>query len=327
MYISGHKYILRKVLKLVDVTYKSNLKQGIFYIDLPCGKYKVVNENHVIMNKKRVCKIHHLYKIMSEKSYFKEIFQSHRGMLAYLHSMTYDPHLTVQQIRDKIITQIMAFAYLASSTYNNENGDAFWIGCILHVVMDSYSQSHTIRLEHKQMKRPSYGTSSDKEQVFIEDSIFPYIKATTSKDLIAKLIRKKPSMKTYLLKKKKYVFRSYKRYIFYNQLKTIIAKRFKFEAIKHTDRKPYDISNFQYYSSQSVLYHAKYDLISKLKKYPIMYDRLIQDCVTILKLYNKYLSTKKRSVFIHALYNYIMNNTFRICQDDLLERTGTIYTS
>jgi len=329
MYISGHKHVLREVLQHMPVPYKSNLKKGLMYIDLPCGKYKFISKNHVVMNKKRVCKIYHLYKILSETNGFKEIFQSHRGMLAYLHSMTYDQHQTVKHIRDKIVTHILVFAYLAASTYNNEKGDAFWIGCILHIVMDSYSQSHTIRLLHKPTKIPSYIplSPSDKAKIYLEEKVFPLITATTSKELIHKLIKLKPSMKSYVAYKKKHIFRAYKRYVFHTRLQKLISKRYTLPEIKHDTHQSYDIVNFQYYKTQSVLYHAKYDQLSKLKKYPEMYDRMIQDCISIVKMYDRYLSNHNRSYFIHSLHQYVLNNTFKISEENLKHRTGLQYIS
>ena len=101
MFISGHINILKEILKnnkyeKINKYYKK-LKNGIIYIDLPCGKYKKINNNFYLY-KKNVCYSYKLYKLLNKRYGYSNIYQNHRGFFSHLHSMTTDPSNNVEKI-------------------------------------------------------------------------------------------------------------------------------------------------------------------------------------------------------------------------------------
>ncbi len=368
MYINGHETILDEVLESVNMYFDSNfindninyhkLKKGMIYPDLPCGKYKLVNINDnvfSIMKKKTVCNITRLHKIMSHLDNLKEIFHSHRGVNAFLHSMSYNPVLTADNIKNTILNHIAS--YLLLSIYDKKyylddivepSPSIFWIGIILHIITDSYSQSHTIRLE-----KPTKTIKIEKQK------LDPYIKfrmllwetifkqATESREniidnstdlqntLLAKFT-KNSIQYNYIKRKKDRLFKAYKMFLFDVQTqntvnKFINIKKYILPSIQYNE---YDIINFQYYNNQTSAYHKKRDFIYHVKKFPNLYERMINECKMVILLYKdciekiKKYPTKHQTIsklFIKNVIVYLNNNTFRMTRQNLKNKTGVIY--
>lgn len=103
---------------------------------------------------------------MKKNNGITQIVQSHRGRQAIGHSMTYDPDVTMIDVRQKMLRRL-EIMYLLALTDNsldekcdfkncsvcnnndtfciNKQPNIFWLGQIIHCIQDSYSRSHTLR--------------------------------------------------------------------------------------------------------------------------------------------------------------------------------------
>lgn len=376
MYINGHEAILDEVLKLINInepyfdynfsddklTYHK-LRKGMIYPDLPCGKYELIksdNDVFSIMKKKSVCNITKLHKIMGHLDNLKEIFHSHRGINAFLHSMSYNPSLKAKNIRNTIITHISAYALLSIYDKNYYLGNKiepspsiFWIGIILHIITDSYSQSHTIRLEKPTITIKTERKPLDpyvKFRMLLWQTIFNqtnFKKHVDNEDDLQKILLEKFQKNTiqydYIKRKKERLFKAYKMFLFDTQTRNVV-KKFVNIDINDTSSdassdasskyQRYDIINFQYYNNQSSAYHKKRDFLYHVKKFPGLYDRMIDECITVLLLYKECLQNIKKNpdkhqsisrTFIKKISFYLITHTFRMTKQHLNNKTGVIY--
>lgn len=371
MYINGHTSILDEVIDLLDnqniyfdntirddkVKY-SKLRKGMIYPDLPCGKYELINDKNdifSIMKKKTVCSITRLHKIMGHLDNLKEIFHSHRGINAFLHSMSYNPKLKASNIRDTILSNIMAYAMLSiyDKDYYKDNiiepsPSIFWIGIILHIITDSYSQSHTIRLEKTTTDVKTERLSWDpyvKFRMLLWELIFKYANdskkhiidnETDLQEVLLKKFQKNSIEYNYIKRKKQRLFKAYKMFLFNIQTQNIVKNFVKINPNDDisTSYHKYDIINFQYYNNQPSSYHKKRDLIYHVKKFPDLYEKMLNECKTVLLLYKECLQQIKNNPskhqviskkFIKKLIKYLSSNTFRMTKQHLNNKTGTIY--
>jgi len=159
---------------LKDFNYisKSLLINGLHYPDVPCNDIVYTNNNQIKYLNYNTCKIpiSLIYLFNESGNGLKQIVQSHRGRQAIGHSMTFDPNITVFDIRQKILRRLEILYMLAlndnsllnechnkecvnkcyeSKSHNYDCIEAkpniFWLGQILHCVQDSYSRVHTLR--------------------------------------------------------------------------------------------------------------------------------------------------------------------------------------
>ena len=151
---------------------KSLLNNGLHYPDVPCNDIVYTNNNQIKYLNYNACKIPFslIYLFFESGNALKQIVQSHRGRQAIGHSMTFDPNITVFDIRQKILRRLEILYMLAlndnsllnecknkecvnkcyeSMLYNYDciepKPNIFWLGQILHCVQDSYSRVHTLR--------------------------------------------------------------------------------------------------------------------------------------------------------------------------------------
>ena len=185
MLITGHKSILEDALdKLkVDGTYDAfltllagvvpnpnpnhnptphtdhvtitQLKKGLSYPDLPCGRFDIKNDK-VIMTDASLCAMHRLALDIRKKQGFERdsltfAYTSHKGRFSTLHAMTFNPHITVRALLEIILDQAVVFAmlsvhdHISESTRTSPRPNAFWLGHLLHLVQDAYSPAHVVR--------------------------------------------------------------------------------------------------------------------------------------------------------------------------------------
>ncbi len=368
MYITGHESILDDTLESIMGTYFDQsildnnvnyhkLKKGMIYPDLPCGKYELIKTTKdvfSIMKKKTVCNITRLHKIMGQLDNLKEIFQSHRGIYAFLHSMSYSSVLTSKQIRDTILSHIAAYSLLSiyDKQYYSENNQPspsiFWIGIILHIISDSYSQSHTIRLIKKtkivkEEKKPldpyvkfrmklwetifKQANDSKKHTIDNEDEL---------QEALLKQFKQGSIEYTYISRKKSRLFKAYKMFLFDIQTKKVVNNFIKTKWLDYVapSYEEYDIINYQYYNNQTSMYHKKRDFLTHVKKYKGLYERMISECKTVLLLYKKCLEDIKNNPskhqiiakkFVKDLGVFLSSHTFRMTKQNLNKKTGVIY--
>jgi hypothetical protein len=158
---------------------KSLLNNGLHYPDVPCNDIVYANNNQIKYLNYDTCKIpiSLIYLFNESGNGLKEIVQSHRGRQAIGHSMTFDPNITVFDIRQKILRRLEILYMLALNDnsllskcdkkkcvnmcyetmfFNYDcikaEPNIFWLGQILHCVQDSYSRVHTLRESSSNMK-------------------------------------------------------------------------------------------------------------------------------------------------------------------------------
>lgn len=362
MYISGHKEILDEVLgdffvgieKFPNMT-KKLLKKGIAYPDLPCGKYRFGDDGkHVIMSKKITCSMMNLYKIATEMYMFKEIFQSHRGVYSFLHAMSYNPKLQVHEVVKSIITHLLSYAYLAvydDHYYEVEKGpspNVFWIGIILHTLMDSYSQAHTIRLVRDDVVRPKETKDKTKPSVHfmvkLHKILFNALDKQSSKvyskeelqQVMLDKYRDDATVSFFVRHRMKEIYKAYKMHLFEREVISITNGMVDLKIQPFKSRKPYDIHNFQFYNNQPSIYHKKYDLMKKMRSYPELYKRMIGECEEVLRIYKTCLQeiqanpqnhVSASTQFIKDMSTFLIQRPFRVARSDWKNKTGVMYSS
>lgn len=127
----------------------SSLVDGLAYPDYPCASISPStndDKNNIFMHPK-LCKPLDMIKQMAFH-HFSLPYTSHNGDFSIWHAMTPNPSNKLQDVVNDIISEIKVFAFLATveSSSSTVRPNIFWIGVILHVVMDSYSKAHTFRL-------------------------------------------------------------------------------------------------------------------------------------------------------------------------------------
>jgi hypothetical protein len=166
--------------KMNYVDWKQTLVDGLFYPDLPCAD-RIIRNGRVRHARLRLCSMNKAVAgIFGNR--LLEIYASHNGAMSYLHAMAPTPMLKVGQVRDTVLEQILllfATAVCDDTTTDDHTGaltrtsiaarststtslkssrrhsddsiigprpNLFWLGQALHVLMDSYSPAHTLRL-------------------------------------------------------------------------------------------------------------------------------------------------------------------------------------
>jgi hypothetical protein len=151
----------------------NKLITGLFYPDLPCS-YFYIKEKKIEIEL-RLCSIVQLTTLGKniETAIKSQMEDSHNGRFSINHSMSYDNNLNREYIRDLIVARCIIMLYSFFETKNFA-----FLGFLIHIIQDSYSQSHTSRNNynlHTQKKTIIYNKSQVKEKLesanFIRDSI------------------------------------------------------------------------------------------------------------------------------------------------------------
>lgn len=172
MLLVGHVQILKEAIKKAGLWSFFNdskdeflgyklLESGVKFPDVPCATRSVsynkeANNLKVIMENYRLCNpMDLLSKLAAKKGYkddiFSEAYLSHNFLLAYLHSMTPTPDQTTSQVLKNILQLAKVFLSLSAHDVTAKTGprpNNFWIGVLLHMIMDSFSPAHCMRFGH-----------------------------------------------------------------------------------------------------------------------------------------------------------------------------------
>lgn len=353
MYLAGHESILEDVFKVYTFNAKilnyEQLKTGLFYPDLPCGKYQYIDNKHVYMTEKKLCNMLSLLKLYDPKNNeFYEIVQSHKGILAFLHSMSPSPNYTAGEVREAILNQLISYFILAvydEEIFTNKKPqikqNSFWLGLILHVIMDSYSPAHTIRVNGKASRmvlppRSPY-TPSRIMRKNIREIIFEVIEETFQKDhpktqdefinIMIKKFKDNNKALDYIDRHKEQLYNSFLSFLFDKQVDTkatAILGKYKYFKKDKTPYQQYDIINFMYYNNQLGLYHQMKDFLYNIKIHPGMYKRMVDDCIFVLKLYEDVIEKRQRNIkkVLKILYKYLVENTYHMTPEHMLQQSG-----
>lgn len=130
-----------------------SLINGLYYPDLPCAS-RTLRNGVVTHDEIKLCSLKNLF--LSATDHLHEAYASHNGSMAYLHAMAPTPVATIGRVRDSVVRQLLVlFAAgvrdettvgLDRSDLSEAMPNAFWLGQALHVLMDSYSPAHTLRV-------------------------------------------------------------------------------------------------------------------------------------------------------------------------------------
>lgn len=328
------------------------LRNGLHYPDLPCGKLKLLDDDKIIYKNYNICNIALLSYLLLEKTYgFKEIVQSHRGKQSIGHSMTYNPNKTVIELRQEILKRAEILYMLAlnddTTIISNKppKPNIFWLGIILHLIQDSYSIVHTVRVykdKSNDYELPIHNKPvEEKEETiltfkilkklrnFIDIQINKGEKILKKTDLTKKLleISENEIEKQIINKNPKDLFRMYKMITYYKLQEKKIIKLFdgkdKLPSNENLnknessyDKYPY-IKTFQYVPFQAkcgITYHASNDTS---KKNITFEPFIIDNCRYILELYKKHLNEKFKLLNdkIREFIDYIAINVFPILDE------------
>lgn len=146
------------------------LISGLKYPDLPCASRSLKFDKmgsydmHVQMNSYNTCNPAILLKYLSshvgfQKDVLSEAYLSHNYTLAYLHSMTPNPNLTNGQVISNTLQFCRVMASMAIRDILNKDPshrglpNVFWMGMLMHTVMDSFSPAHVFRYSHYNEKK------------------------------------------------------------------------------------------------------------------------------------------------------------------------------
>ena len=349
MFLQGHLEILRDVLTKVNNYFDDNfasanmnlmeLKKGIVYPDIPCGTYKKIKRNEIFLTDKKLCPEFDLVELLSSVNNFREIYMSHRGTFAYMHSMTNDPDSTVKTIRDKIVLKILSLALLSiydKNIFNKApkfNPSIFWIGSILHTITDSYSQSHAIRVPSTAYKVIAQKSTGDIFSVFARD-LRQHILDAASTMMTAGRLEKRlcqkykndPTKVAYIKRNKRNIYDSYKIFKFDKSVGELVARHYNLprDNIVKSKHRKYDIINFQYVFNQHGFYHSRRDFLSAVKNHPGLYEKMIRECVHVLSLYKECIVNRDTNTFIKKLHEYMLTETFYVPKKYLNDKTGSL---
>lgn len=177
------------------------LNNGLHYPDVPCNDIVYTNNNQIKYLNYNTCKIpiSLIYLFNETGNGLKQSVQSHRGRQAIGHSMTFDPNITVFDIRQKILRRLEILYMLALNDNSLLNKcqnkkcvnmcyksmlnsydcikaepNIFWLGQVLHCVQDSYSRVHTLR-ELSNKKGGHVSDTSEKEDSIPEFKLIKII--------------------------------------------------------------------------------------------------------------------------------------------------------
>jgi len=325
------------------------LRNGLHYPDLSCGKIKLVDDDKLIYKNYNICNIALLSYLLFENTYgFKELVQSHRGKQAIGHSMSYNPNKTVIELRQEILKRAEILYMLAlndDTTINSTEPkpNIFWLGIILHLIQDSYSIVHTVRVyKSSDYKLPTNEKPvEEKEETlltfillkklrkFVDEQInkVKILKKTELIDMLLK-ISDNDKEKEIIKKNPKDLFRMYKMITYYKLQENKIILLFNGEENLPSNKNlnnnnsPYSnypyIKTFQYVPFQKkcgVTYHASNDTSKKNINFEPL---IIENCKFILELYKKhflYETMKPLKDKIKEFIDYIAINVFPILDE------------
>ena len=292
MRLDSHIRYLDEVVKKVRVSTEqyTAIKLGVQYPDLPCGKYEV-DKSHITLKSRDICGwIQYVFHSSGDAS-FNEIHTSHIGHNAIVHSMTPYTHKTVEEIRDSIIELIELFFYLAlfgeteGTASNKLAPDPYWLGVVMHTIMDACSPAHVIR-KHMLGSEKSIVTRKLLEYA----NNIPRI--LSMKDVMKRLKEELVfQLETMDKMNPQEIYHYYlimkHQAIYMKQLNTI--KGVASQPLREDDM--FAIIDFQNYSKQNGLFHLLRDNEREVNRFSLE-PLLKESCTFVLQLYMDMLKTK-----------------------------------
>jgi hypothetical protein len=356
MYISGHSEIFTESVKGTSIIkdleklkymYVSEqlLWKGMKYPDFPCGEYKFENGKFKVT--KNLCNIFRFADdIVFAPELYSLAYSSHYGLFSIWHSMTFDPTKTVLQVRNKIVNHLITLCKLSlkDTTTKTSQPNIFWLGMVLHTIMDSYSPAHLLR--SNTIKNIDYNHLINvylpRNKLVIDKSMKTYLKIL--KDLkqrvstISIVMEEKDEQeleevvqelaKKYDIKRTKSIrhLAQLTKFFYFHINRQQSFKKYKGHLKSYVPKTMYStnhsIINFYYYPAQKGFFHKKFDLLMYCKQMGLFNDS-VEDVKYVL---TKYIETIKElktttqrdmviNTFLNKIYAYLVNRTFHIEKD------------
>jgi hypothetical protein len=289
MRLDIHIKYLDQIVKQIPVSatqYKA-FKQGIQYPDLPCGKYEVSSAKSppsVTLKTRDICSWLNYVVHSTGESAFNEIHTSHIGHNAIVHAMTPYVHKTVEEIQTSILELIELFFYLAvfgessPATPSAPAPDPFWIGVVLHTLMDACSPAHVIRklmlgTEKSNITRKLLEYANNEAHVLPQDEVIDRL--TVDLPFQKERLEDIDNAEIY-----HYYLIMKHQAIYMNRLNSM--KRKPSRRLRPDDM--YAIIDFQNFAKQSTLFHVLRDSKSQVEHFSLE-TILIEACTFVVQLY------------------------------------------
>lgn len=363
MFIAGHEELLELVIKALTPDEREYISQslrtmrdGLRYPDLPCAQRALKNGKVFNVDYKPcpVLKMRHLFGSSKNRAY--EIYLSHNGRLAFMHAMT--PASTDKQtdVQKKIIDTLVIMFRLAvhdDTHISDKPGvNAFWLGQVLHTVMDSYSPAHTYRMNTRKKAPPIEKplTEVDPSHVIVMDLfnalevIAPdyehvmneipneslCLRAWLQCQLARRLRANQPALDfiattrgvTLALDLFKVVLFQVRQIDRFKPITRSVAKSQHRQTVSEilssidiqTDERPKHIVRFLNFAQQGKAFHMKYDLLKYVKKYGLN-EYIVRDCCFLIRAFVMASRTRNRASwhrYCIVVRDYLERFTFKM---------------
>lgn len=163
MLLPSHLDVVSDTGKAKDVNRKEwdRLKQGLYYPDIPCATYEII-ESMIEMDPVLCSQIRIFGLGKAQQEVQSQLEDSHNGVSATNHSMAISEEITNTDIKALIVRKLVILFYIALT-----REDTVWLGMILHAVQDSWSPSHTYRIiSGDRGKQPMYDLWRERSNFF-----------------------------------------------------------------------------------------------------------------------------------------------------------------
>lgn len=323
------------------------INRGLAYPDLPCGKVKLVKQQDLyvaVLHRPLLCSVLSLYQLMFPRNHqYSELFQSHLGALAHVHSMAPGYKATSLEVVKEIVSHSISIAMLFWKCFEKnaekpldlsaKNG-AFWLGILIHTLTDSYSESHTIRVPEVGLIA-SQTPDEELSRVMRHSAVLYDLagktldKPLTSKGL-AREIEKIRRIKKRGIMHKAQQHQTYMLFLMYRSIdrdvrgilpnidRSIASFYNKTSTLKNRDS-TYDIRAFSFYPTQKPHYHALRDRVFLVKDRPELFKRMLDDCERIVNIFKQGAISADRGDgdvglkrFISKVLECLMNGPYRL---------------
>ena len=345
MYIDGHREILAEVVatRLTPDFFDGwpgnprvlhMIRVGLTYPDLPCGKVKpiVKGEPALIMHRPKLCSILAVTSLLRPHKQHNEMYQSHLGMLAYLHAMSPDPRSTAGTVTHAIVSHALSLALLfrrsalappLKRAKPVEVMYPFWLGVLLHTVTDSYAEAHTVRHRGRPMEAAVPPSDEQDDMMRRATALYALAGRTLGRPL------SRPELADELKKRvSKHHHRLYMMYVFHRQTDHEVRR-----ALPGTDRlitqgttgvrqaqkgspkgnssNNNNIHSYSYFPTQTTSYHAHRDRLSLVRAEPAMWDRMLDECADLIRIFREHHADTERRFLRRVLY-FLVRRPFRL---------------
>ena len=247
-----------------------------------------------------------------------ELYQSHLGTQAHLHAMS--PGLgdaTVGEVTHRIVRQLLILAHRAGeAALAGDRSYAHWLGMMLHVLTDSYTPGHVVRVADAPLVTPEDAAARrdrDDPVLALDGALYRMAKATAGSPHSPRAFRHAlPSLSSSGgaggRLAARVLYHAYLRYVMHHQtdarlhalipdLRGEYGRAAAAAAARRTRRSAsaseFDVINYSHYDSQPAGYHLLHDRLELIRERPAMYRRMLDECAALLDLFKDALKSAR----------------------------------